>query len=169
MLFYIRHGGQEYKVRVESKRNRLFVSFGDEPEERVDLVFQGNDCSFIRNHRVFFANVVGRKTDYTVWGPAGNLELQVESEYKRIVNQLRGQNLEQENQVRAKMPGKIVKILVREDQAIAQGDPVMVMEAMKMENEIKATAPGIVSKIHVAEGQAVETNALLIETRPLDE
>lgn len=169
MLFYVKHGGKEYKIRVESRRNRLYVAFEDEPEERIDLVFQGNDCSFVRNHRVFYANVVGKKSDYTVWSPSGNVEFQVESEYKRIVSQLRGQNLQSENQVRAKMPGKIVKILVREDQPIGPGDPVLVMEAMKMENEIRATAAGVISKIHVTEGQAVESNALLIETRPPDE
>lgn len=169
MLFFIHHQGKEYRVRVESRNRQLYVTFGDEKEEPVDLIYYGNEVSFIQANQVFYANVVGKKTDYTVWLPEGNLNFTLESEYRRIVGMLRGQELGQENNIYAKMPGKIVKVLAKVGDQVEQGTPVMVMEAMKMENEIRAGLPGTVMNILVGEGQAVETGALLIELAPSEE
>ncbi len=166
MLFYVKYDNEEHRVRVENRRGKLFVSFDDEPEEEVDLVYQGNDCSFIRNHEVFFANVVGQQSEYTVWNPAKNMQFSVESEYRRIVGKLRGQDLQQDNRVTAKMPGKIARIMVKEGGTVKPGDGLIVMEAMKMENEIHSTIAGTVKRIRVKEGQAVESGALLIELNP---
>jgi len=61
--------------------------------------------------------------------------------------------------VRAQMPGKIIRVLVKAGQEVEKGASLLVMEAMKMENEIKAPAAGRVSTVKVTEGQAVETGA----------
>ena len=166
MLFFIRYQGKEHRLRVESRYQQLFISFNGGAEEPVDLFFYGNDCTFIDHNNVFNANIVGQKSEYTVWRPAGNLCFSVESEYRRIVGILKGQELEHENCVYAKMPGKIVKILTRVGSTVAKGDAVLVMEAMKMENEIRAMAAGVVTNISVKEGQAIETGTLLLELTP---
>jgi biotin carboxyl carrier protein len=166
MIFFIRHQGKEYTVRVESRNQQTWVKFDDEPEQAIDLVYFGNDCTFLQGQRVFHANVVGEKADYTVWRPEGNVGLSVESEYKRIVNLLRGQELGDENNVYAKMPGKISKIMAQVGSKVEKGSPVLVMEAMKMENEIRVAIDGEVTNICVKEGQAVETGALLMELKP---
>lgn len=64
--------------------------------------------------------------------------------------------------VRAQMPGKIVRVLVKAGQAIERDQPLLVMEAMKMENEIRAPGPGTVKTVPVVEGQAVESGADLV-------
>lgn len=64
--------------------------------------------------------------------------------------------------VRAQMPGKIVRILVEAGAEVVRGQPLLVMEAMKMENEIRATQAGKVVAVKVSEGQAVETGADLM-------
>lgn len=65
--------------------------------------------------------------------------------------------------VRAQMPGKIVKLLVKAGQSVDKDQILLVMEAMKMENPIKAPQAGLVSKISISEGQAVETGADLLQ------
>jgi len=60
------------------------------------------------------------------------------------------------------MPGKIVKILVQEGDSVAEGQTLLIMEAMKMQNELKATAAGKVTKVAVQEGGTVETGATLL-------
>lgn len=60
------------------------------------------------------------------------------------------------------MPGRIVSILVSEGQEVAKGDPVIVVEAMKMENQLKAPADGTVQSIRVAEGDLVESKTTLM-------
>jgi len=163
MLFFMRFREKEYRVRVESRLGQTYVRFNDEPEEAVDLVYFGNDCSYVKDTQVFHANVTGNKTNYTVWRPEGNLELELESEYRRIVSVLRGQELGDENAVHAKMPGKIAKLLVKVGDSVDKGSPVLVMEAMKMENEIRSPMAGTIRQICVKEGQAVETGTLLVE------
>ena len=64
--------------------------------------------------------------------------------------------------VQTQMPGAIVKLLVSEGEVVVKGQPVIVVEAMKMENEFKAGTDGIVSEILVSEGQSVEAGATLL-------
>lgn len=64
--------------------------------------------------------------------------------------------------IMAPMPGKIVRIPVQENAAVAEGDPVIVMEAMKMQNEFRAPRSAIVRKIQVKEGDTVSAQQVLI-------
>lgn len=64
--------------------------------------------------------------------------------------------------VRSPMPGRVVRVLVAPGQAVAAGQGVVVLEAMKMENEVRAPNAGAVARVHVAAGDAVEANAALI-------
>jgi biotin carboxyl carrier protein len=61
----------------------------------------------------------------------------------------------------APMPGKIVKVLVKQGEAVSARQPLVVIEAMKMENELRAASDGRVAEIHVRDGQSVEAGALL--------
>jgi biotin carboxyl carrier protein len=58
--------------------------------------------------------------------------------------------------LRAPMPGRVVKLLVKAGDAVKVGQGVLVVEAMKMENELKSPRDGVVKQIHAAEGAAVE-------------
>ena len=64
------------------------------------------------------------------------------------------------------MPGKIVKVLVKEGEAVIEGQTLLIMEAMKMQNELKATSEGIVGKIKALEGATVETGETLLTLGP---
>jgi pyruvate carboxylase subunit B len=63
----------------------------------------------------------------------------------------------------APMPGLIVRVLVEEGAEVAAGQPLVVMEAMKMENELRSPAAGRIAKIRAVPGTAVDKGALLIE------
>ena len=60
------------------------------------------------------------------------------------------------------MPGRVVRLLVGEGDTVTKGQPIIVVEAMKMENEMKAPTDGVIKNIRVEEGQAVEAGAALI-------
>ena len=64
--------------------------------------------------------------------------------------------------VTAPMPGRVVKVLVRPDEAVAAGQPLVVIEAMKMENELRAPRSGTVGDIRVSEGASIEANTVLL-------
>ena len=65
--------------------------------------------------------------------------------------------------VKAPMPGLVLKILVEESQDISIGDPLLILEAMKMENIIKATGSGTIKSILVKNQDIVDKNQVLIE------
>ena len=62
----------------------------------------------------------------------------------------------------APMPGRIVRVLVKPEEAVSARQPLVVVEAMKMENELRAPRGGVVAEIRVAEGASVEANAVLV-------
>ena len=68
-----------------------------------------------------------------------------------------------EREIHAPMPGLVLKVAVEEGQEVAEGDGLLVLEAMKMENELRAPADGTVAAVHIAAGDAVGKNDLLIE------
>ncbi len=60
------------------------------------------------------------------------------------------------------MPGKVVRLLVAQGTPVDKGDPVAVVEAMKMENELKAPRAGVVAEVLVSAGQTVDAGAVLM-------
>lgn len=75
---------------------------------------------------------------------------------------LNGRSVNKDNQIKAPMPGMVLRILVEEGQTLAQGDPVVVLEAMKMENVFKAPGEVTVKEIRVQENSAVEKGQVLV-------
>jgi biotin carboxyl carrier protein len=65
--------------------------------------------------------------------------------------------------VSAIMPGKIIRVLVEPGQQVEEGEPVCVLEAMKMENELSAPRSGTVQAVHVKPGDDVEKDLVLVE------
>lgn len=63
--------------------------------------------------------------------------------------------------VTAPMPGKILGIKAEPGKAVAKGEAIIVLEAMKMENEIVAPSDGTVATINVSVGDSVEAGATL--------
>ncbi|UKJ07702.1 acetyl-CoA carboxylase biotin carboxyl carrier protein subunit [Solitalea lacus] len=66
------------------------------------------------------------------------------------------------NDLKAPMPGLVLKVLVKEGDEIKKDDALLVLEAMKMENIIKASAEGVIKTIKVKEKDTCEKNQVLI-------
>jgi len=66
------------------------------------------------------------------------------------------------NEIKAPMPGLVLRSIVSIGDTVAKGDSLLVLEAMKMENVIKSPGEGVIAKILVEKGQAVEKNQVLL-------
>ena len=65
----------------------------------------------------------------------------------------------------ALMPGKIIKVLVSEGQEIKMGEPVIIMESMKMEQTIVSSADGVIESLNVSEGETIEVGSVMLVIR----
>jgi len=66
-------------------------------------------------------------------------------------------------ELKAPMPGLVVKIEVKPGDEVAKDQPLVILEAMKMENVLKAVASATVASVEVKQGQAVEKNQVMIK------
>ena len=69
--------------------------------------------------------------------------------------------------LRAPMPGIVTHVLVTEGQVVAAGDPLFVLEAMKIETVIRAAVPSVVTGVRAAPGQRVDGGAVVVEVEQL--
>ncbi len=67
---------------------------------------------------------------------------------------------------RAPLPGAITKVLVSVGDPVAEGDGLVVLEAMKMEHTLRANGAGTVAALHCLPGQQVDVNDLLVVVEP---
>lgn len=68
----------------------------------------------------------------------------------------------QEKHVESPMPGKILQVMVAPGTVVDEGDPLLVLEAMKMENVIRAPRSGVIAGVEAQVGEAVEKAAILV-------
>jgi biotin carboxyl carrier protein len=73
-----------------------------------------------------------------------------------------------EIEIHAPMPGVVFAVHAREGDEVAEGAPLLVLEAMKMQNALASPAAGIVRSVRVTPGQAVDGEALLLVIERLD-
>ncbi len=66
------------------------------------------------------------------------------------------------SEIKTAMPGKVVRILIGENQEVKIGDGVIVVEAMKMQNEMKSPKDGTIKEIRFAEGATVNAGDVLV-------
>jgi len=64
------------------------------------------------------------------------------------------------------MPGKVVKLLVKEGDIVEVGQGLVIVEAMKMEHEIKSTMEATVKKVNFSAGDLVNLGDVIIELEP---
>lgn len=67
------------------------------------------------------------------------------------------------SEVKAPMPGLILDVKAKSGETVKKGDPLLILEAMKMENVIKSPVDGTISKLLVQKGTSVEKNQILIQ------
>jgi propionyl-CoA carboxylase alpha chain len=63
--------------------------------------------------------------------------------------------------LRAPMPGTVIRVLAAEGSRVEAGDPLLILEAMKMEHPVLAPHAGLVASLHVTEGQQVEAGSVV--------
>lgn len=115
-------------------------------------------------HRVV-ARRDGPKGRYALWIDGWRFDVEALDERTRAIRDLSAASAAAPGPapVVAPMPGLIVRLHVQLGDQVQAGQPVVVMEAMKMENELRAPAAGTIKAIHAQPGKAVEKGTVLVE------
>jgi len=96
----------------------------------------------------------------------GNIyQISIEDQFDALLKQLGLDNLaaNKVSEIKAPMPGLVLKVLVEENAEVKKGDNFLVLEAMKMENILKSSTDGTVKKVLIKQGDKVEKNQILVQ------
>lgn len=88
---------------------------------------------------------------------------EVATPQQRLARRLAGEETDGPVQLKARMPGRVIRVLHQVGDTIEAGTGLVVIEAMKMQNEMKAPKSGTLLQCRVQEGQTVNTGDLLFE------
>jgi acetyl/propionyl-CoA carboxylase alpha subunit len=156
-------GGTSEVVEISGGDGHYQVTIGDRSFEVDGRASADGIVSLLIGGVSHVAAVVDRDGTRVVDVGGASYEVLVEEQSRWIIRTHggatgggRGQTLV------APLPGKITHIAVRQGQQVQVGDPLIVIEAMKMENEFKAAAAGTVVEVRVQPGQAVNPGDTLV-------
>lgn len=163
MRYHVHIGDQKYSLReIDHHTGRAQID-----GLVVQFDFQhvrGSLYSLIIDGRVFSAHVERDEEAIEICHGPHVLRAAVEDERATLLRQLaRGESAAAAAvEIKAPMPGLVVRLPVKPGEAVKKGQSLVVIEAMKMENDIKAPADAVVATIHVTERTAVEKNTRLL-------
>lgn len=120
-------------------------------------------CSIIHEGRSYNAESVRHSEGrYTITTNFRNFDIELSNPQKKYLRGRQSAAEEVQETITSPMPGKIIKVMVQENKEVKQGDPLIIVEAMKMQSTYTAAQNAIVEKIHVEEGDSVDRDELLI-------
>ena len=159
MNFTFWHENKEFRLHLEEKgTNDILVSLGKKTY-RVSVEFLGSDEVLLNiDGKVHNVIINSNSFSYSVY--VGGKLFKIDKKSDSQILGKKGTRLKKRD-IKTSMPGRIVKVFVQEGEKVKEGQPVLVLEAMKMQNEIKAPQAGIMTKINPKAGDSVEAGSLL--------
>ncbi len=166
MAYIATVNGDEHTVEVKEVGEGLFeVTIDGERSLNLDVRRKGC-CSFsvIRDGESFEVDLDSKGDGkYEVLIRDEHFDIEVIDEMRKKMMEILGEGAgAASGEITTAMPGKVVKVFVKEGDTVEAGEPVVVLEAMKMENEFKAPDKGVVKEVKVSEGDVVESGAILV-------
>jgi acetyl/propionyl-CoA carboxylase alpha subunit len=139
--------GKSYRATIEEKT--IDVEILQAKDGKLDLLIDGKRVTA-------YVSSDGAKRWVTVNGQT--FVLTKSSGAKR-----RGAGHDHASELAAPMPGQVRSVNISEGEAVAKGQTLLVLEAMKMEIRIQASRDGMIKKLFVSQGQTVEREQILVE------
>ncbi len=160
MVYDVTIDGKNYRLDLNRAEGRWFCRL-DGRELEVDAVLARPDVLSLRIGNMAFEVKSERvANDLHLWVGSTRFAAEVRDP-RSLRGRARAGDEQGPRKIVAPMPGKVVRLLVRDGDHVESGTGVAVVEAMKMQNEIKSPKKGSVQKILVIEGAAVNAGDVL--------
>ena len=150
---------------LERKDNYAFVSVDGKVYKLDPLQLQKGDYSVLNNHISYNVEIVDgdKPKHYNVSSGFNQHEVEIiDAEAKYLKSRGKGVGADDENAISSPMPGKIVKVLVKEGDEVEAGTAVVIVSAMKMESEYKVKQDRKIIEICVEEGDNIDGGQPLV-------
>ena len=155
----------DYSFEVEQNKDAL-INQGALLD--IDIIeIKAGQFHIIYQKKSYNADLIAHNPDdktFTIRVNTNNYTLSLKNQYDLLLDKLGMANLNTKkvSEIKAPMPGLVLDIKVSPGQVLKKGDPVLILEAMKMENILKATGEGVVKEIRVKQADAVEKNQVMV-------
>lgn len=137
--------GSIYKVDIRMVEDHVYSVLHEGKSHNIEII-PGD------NNKKYYVNTI-----------YGNYDLEIiDAESRYLQNRNKNDQSNDLNIISTPMPGKIVRIPVKQGQKVAASDTLIVVSAMKMESEYKAGRDAVIKKIMVKEGDTVKGHQPLI-------
>ncbi len=172
MLFEAELKKKKYQIIVDKTASTWEVCIqkkGSDQEENFSIAHkdfaEADDViSFLFENHSYLIDAQSDGIDYNIFTRGSFRTVKVFNDEMLLHESLKSnQSLSRDSGLVSGMPGKIIKVLVKEGELVEEGAPLLIMEAMKMENEMKAKNSTKIKKVLVKAGDNVEAGILLIQ------
>lgn len=165
----------EFEFLIDKNMRRISVE-----KKEKGWVFREGESSFEADVRPISENAVSVLVEgrsYTAWIVRNKEEKWIFLDGRQYLVQEPGEGAsdfqkgeekahEGPMRIKAPMPGKVIKVDVKEGDEVRKNQTLAIVEAMKMENEIKSSIEAVVKNVYVKAGDLVDSEKPLIELEP---
>jgi biotin carboxyl carrier protein len=165
--YFVNVNGHDHEVNLTERLGELIVEVDGEPMELVyEEVDKLGQVLAIVGGASFGVSIEGDSSKAGITIAGHFYDVEIEDERERAAHAAARAAGAGGGVVKSVMPGIVVSLLAGEGDTVEEGQPLLVLEAMKMQNEISAPVAGVIRRIHVGEGEAVSAGAKLVEIEP---
>ena len=169
MNYEVTLGRQTHRVQIKEVGGSVYeVAVDGDAPVRVDVAKTPRTVfSLLIGNRQWEGSVDAKEDgSFDVHVGASAFDIRVIDERRKLLTGAAVPLAGTRQELRAQMPGKIVKVLAAVGDAVERDQGLVIMEAMKMENELRSEVDGVISEVRVREGDTVENGALLLIVEP---
>ena len=163
MKYFVSVGERKVEVDLVERLGELSVCVDGQP---VDVSYVEADrlgqVALVVGGRSYAVSISGDRNQAAVTVAGHLYAVEIEDEREQAARAAERARRKGGGDVTSVMPGVVIQLLVAEGDRVEEGQPLLILEAMKMQNEIPAPSAGIVKAIRVNEGEAIGSGAKLV-------